>query len=236
MYDLNKQNFIVLTFAAVGAFRLDGDGKTVESQRDSIVEVAAVKIEKGKIREHLHSFVAIEGYDANDILEFSGLNIYGYHLTPQHLIGAPSLSEVVERLQSFIGDSIIVVDASPYNDPFNIFKDYAKSVGCLFNNPTICLADIITAARLQKAIDDGNVKFENCATLQIAQILSCNRTSLTDIFADYNIYFDPDAKDSYDRDRDDPLSWALAFARLFIKLVSWGNDTALKPVDEDIPF
>lgn len=66
-------------------------------------------------------------------------------------------------------------------------------------------------------------------------MLACKKMNWADLFADYDIFFNPYSED-FDKGRHDPLSWALAFARLFITLVEWKNDTALQPIDEEAPF
>ena len=52
----------------------------------------------------------------------------------------------------------------------------------------------------------------------------------------YDIFFNPNSKES-DKARNDPLSWALAFARLFIAISDFEND-ALEEVKDDtvLPF
>ena len=53
----------------------------------------------------------------------------------------------------------------------------------------------------------------------------------TDTFAEYEIFFNPDSKESFDKGRNDPLSWALAFARLFIAITDCKNDDENVNVD-----
>ena len=236
MYDLKNQTFVVLGFATIEDLY---DGKhtgSISLQRPAIVEVTAVKISNGKIEGHYHSFVSIDGYDAENI-EFGEGNYSSYNLNAEHLIGAPSFKEVIDRVRSYVGDSILLVESlySVTQNPFTVFKDYAQSCGYAFNNPVITLNNILTAARLQSAIEESKVKFENAGTLQIAQMLACKKMNWADLFADYDIFFNPYSED-FDKGRHDPLSWALAFARLFITLVEWKNDTALQPIDEEAQF
>ena len=54
----------------------------------------------------------------------------------------------------------------------------------------------------------------------------------TDTFADYDIFFNPDSKESFDKGRDDPLSWAIAFARLFIAINDF-EDNSLEEIKDD---
>lgn len=239
MYDLNKQTFVMLTFSTVKEFHCKNVGN-VTLQREAIVEVAAVKIKGGEIAGHYHTFVAIDGYDARN-LEFED-NILAGYLNAEHLIGAPSFKEVVTKLHSYVRDSIFLVLSSSLsaNNPFAVFIDSAKTLGYFFNSPTVQLGDILTARRLQSAVKESGVQFENLSVLKIAQMLVSEKESWADIFADYDIFFNPDSEEFYDKGRNDPLSWALAFSKLFIKLVEWGDETAIKPLDEtldgDIPF
>ena len=237
MYNLDNQSFVVLNFSTLRAFTDNIKNDDVTLQREAIVEIAAVKIKKGKIHGHYHSFVAIDGYNAQDI-EFGSSDMGAYNLNNEHLIGAPAFKEVVEKLSDYVDDSVLIVySLSPqaYN-PFAIFKDCAKDCGYFFNNPAIAMTDIRNAKRLQRAVKESGIKFENANILQIAKMLAFDYKSWSEIFLDYGIFFDPDCDDIYDRDRNDPLSWALAFAKLFIKLVKWDNNTALKPIDEEPPF
>lgn len=219
MYDINKQCFAVLTFATVSELHDSANDIDVTLQRDAIVEVAAVRIEKGLIRNHFHSFVGIDGYGARDI-QFDCGNYGAYGVRAEHLIGAPTLKDVVERLSSFIGDSVLLVHSVSANahNPFTVFKDCAKSYGYCFNNPTVGLKDIAAAYRLKNAVQSSGADLETASVLQMANMLVDKSENWTDILADYDINFDTENDDMSLRDRNDPLSWALIFAKLFVKL------------------
>lgn len=236
MYDLKNQTFVVLGFSTIDELD-DCKRGHVRLQKPAVVEIAAVKIEKGKIKGHYHSFIAIDGYNAFNI-DFGDSNFWAYNLNAEHLIGAPSFKDVAERLRSFCGESTLIVNpiTSIMYNPFTVFKDYAESFGYFFNNPTLNLNNVLTAARLQSAVKESGIRFENASTLQIAQMLACDRLTWPEIFADYDIYFNPDSDDYFDKGRNDPLSWALAFARLFIALANCDNEIVLEPIDEEAPF
>lgn len=232
-YNLNKQTFVVLEFATVESLSVHGKG-SIRLQRDAIIEIAAVKIEKGEIKEHFSSFVAIDGYDAHDY-ELSTDNFNRHGLSSAHLIGAKPLKELVERLHDFIGKSTIVL-TERYGfgqDPFEIFKETAAACGYAFNNSVIFAYRIMQAARLQEAFEESDVTFENASTLQIAEMMNYNKQNWREIFFDCDVFFDPEATD-YMRDRDDPLSWALAFAQAFINIVKSTDYTEY--LDNDCPF
>lgn len=237
MYDLKNQTFVVLAFATVGEICDTSKKERIHYlHREEIIEIAAVKIKRGNIEEKFHSFISIDGIDAHN-LDFEDGNYGSYRATPELLIGAPSFLNIIEKIYDFIGDSIILdIQTSSILQPFQLFKDKASSLGYLINNPVVSMWHIHKAKVLQDRVKSSNKKFENLSVLQIAQMLSTDASRWTDIFAEYDIYFNPEGKESYDMGRDDPLSWALAFAKLFIALVEWGNDTALIPIDEDIPF
>ena len=238
MYDINEQKFVVIAFATVSTLRDIVNDTCVTLQRDAIVEVAAVKIEKGSIQGHCHSFIAIDGYDAHNI-EFDSGNYGAYGVRAEHLIGAPSLKEAIERLSSFIGDSILLVQSASPNahNPFTVFKDSAKDYGYCFNNSTIALQDITAAYRLKNAMQSSGADLSETSVLQTANMLADKRENWTDILADYDIYFDPENDDMSLRDRNDPLSWALIFARLFIRLVDYGDEQdVIDNAEIEVPF
>lgn len=244
MYDLNKQCFVVLTFATVSELHDLANDIDVTLQRDAIVEVAAVKIEKGFIQSHFHSFVGIAGYDARDI-QFDCGNYGVYGIRAEHLIGAPALKEVISRLHSYIGGSTLLVQSTTINacNPFTVFKDSAKSYGYCFNNPTIELKNLSAAARLQSAVQSSGADLREASILHTANMLADKSETWIDIFAEYGIYFDPENADMGLRDRNDPLSWALIFAKLFVKLnecdieIQWdieqGTETDVGVVDNN---
>ena len=220
MCEINKQSFVVLTFATVSELRDLANDIDVTLQRDAIVEVAAVKIEKNAIQGHYHSFVGIDGYNSRDI-QFDCGNYGAYGIRAEHLIGAPTLKEVISRLHSYIGGSTLLVQSTSLNmrNPFTVFKDSAKSCGYCFNNPTIELKNISAAARLQNAVQSSGADLREASILHTANMLAEKSETWVDIFAEYGIYFDPENDDMGLRDRNDPLSWALVFARFFIALV-----------------
>lgn len=235
MYDINKQCFAALTFATVNELRDLANYIDVTLQRDAIVEVAAVKIEKSAIQGHYHSFVGIDGYDARDI-QFDCGNYGAYGVRAEHLIGAPTLKDVVERLSNFIGDSVLLVHSVSANahNPFTVFKDSAKSYGYCFNNPTVGLKDIAAAYRLKNAVQSSGADLEDASVMQMANMLVDKSENWTDILADYDIYFDPENDDMSLRDRNDPLSWALIFAKLFVAVLQDDEqeEPAIEQADE----
>ena len=90
---------------------------------DYIIEVGAVKIEKGKITEKFHSFVACPVALPNVITELTGI-------TDKMLVGARSVGDVLLDLQAFCKDCCFV----GHNVGFDLhfLRYYGKSVGADF--------------------------------------------------------------------------------------------------------
>ena len=198
-----------------------------------LIEIAAVKIEKGKIAEHYTNFIALDGLQAENLSKEGDCDMSYYGLTPAHLIGAPSLRRTVERFYYFAKDCIILVrhKSSLYNTPFDIFQWYAKSFGYVLNNPVLSMSDIVQAAKIKEMFEDKEQNIDYTDILCIAKNLG-HAHFWTDTFADYDIFFNPDSKESFDKGRDDPLSWAIAFARLFIAINDF-EDNSLEEIKDD---
>ena len=148
-----------------------------------------------------------------------------YYADALHLIGAPNFEYIAKRLFDFIGQSIIINTLFTIKEAFKIFKEKAQSFGYVFNNNTLDIDDIYTAKILKDMIEEGSEKFENLKILQLAQLLKTDKNIWTEIFADNDIFFDPDSEVNELKGRNDPLSWALAFASFFIKLSDCEGDT-----------
>ena len=240
MYNAKKNTYVTVEFTVLDWVSGElTDSKSRERLKFTcapIVEIAAVKIKNGKICEHYTNFIGLDGLKAENLYD-DGDCMGRFGITPAHLIGAPSLKEAVEKFFDFTEDSIILVrhKTSSYNTPFDFFQMYAKSYGLFFNNPVFAMADIVQAAKVKEMFEDGEQDIEHTDILHIAEKLN-HLNFWTDTFADYDIFFNPNSKES-DKARNDPLSWALAFARLFIAITDFEND-ALEEVKDDtvLPF
>ena len=255
MYDFKKNAYVVVEFASLdGLFTDLYDNKTNKKGLNfgcsPLIEIAAVKIEKGKIAEHYTNFIALDGLPAENLSKEGDCDMSYYGITPAHLIGAPSLRRTVERFYYFAKDCIILVrhKSSLYNTPFDIFQWYAKSFGYVLNNPVLSMSDIVQAAKIKELFKckEKNVDYRD--VLKVAANLD-QSGFWPDTFADYNIFFNPGSKESFDKGRNDPLSWAIAFAQLFIEIADLENDAkgeaadarsggvALEAIDDDTcPF
>lgn len=217
MEDFKNKSYVIMGFATIDGFYDKIKRRVVNLAKDEIIEVSAVKIENGKLKEYFNSFISIDGYDAHNI-EFEGFRQLSYYADALHLIGAPNFEYIAKRLFDFIGQSIIINTVFTSNEAFKIFKEKAQSFGFVFNNPTLDIDDIYTAKILKDMIEESGEKFESLTILQLAQKMKTDKNIWTEIFADNDIFFDPDSEVNELKGRNDPLSWALAFARFFIKL------------------
>ena len=222
MYEFKHRVYVALDFASVSGFRDNVNRISVQSNAEEIIEVAAVKIVNGEIEGHFHSFVAIDGYDARNI-EFERYRVHAYFAEAEHLIGAPSFQEVAKRLAGYVQDSVLVLrcDASFTYTDFAVFREKARSLGLLFNNATVHINELVTAAILTGAVERSGEKFERLSVIEIAQMLNQNRKKWEEVFQDYGVFFEPQSEDILHKDRDDPLSWALAMVQFFIVLKNW---------------
>ena len=217
----SEKSYVVIEFAAVRDLHDKRTGGDIILDEPQITEFAAVKVTDGEIQGHLHSFVAMEGYDVKDI-EFDDYRASAFYADAAHLIGAPSFRQVAEQLHAYMKNSVMVLrsDAAFIRSVFDVFIAKAASVGISFDNDVINISDILTATILKDAVLCSGEKFENLSALQLSRFFKDGRGKWTDIFGDYGIRFDPDNEDRLLRGRDDPLGWALAFAKLFVALTA----------------
>ena len=235
MHNLKKNTYVMVEFTVLDLVSGDlYDNKIKERMNfacSPIAEIAAVKIQNGKICEHYTNFIGFNCLKAENLSD--GLDCMSrFGITPAHLIGAPSLKESVEKFFYFTQNCIILVrhKTALYNVPFDIFQMYAKSFGYIFNNPVVGMTDIVQAAKIKEMFEDKEKNIDYTDVLRIAENLDYENF-WTDTFADYDIFFNPNSKDSFDKGRNDPLSWALAFAQLFIAIVDCKNDDENGNVD-----
>ena len=236
MHNLKKNIYVVVEFTVLDPLLGDlYDSKIKERLNftcSPIVEIAAVKIQNGKICEHYTNFIGLDGLNAENLSD-DGDCMSHFGITPAHLIGAPSLKDAVEKFFHFSENCIILVrhKTASYNTPFDIFQMYAKSFGYIFNNPVFGMTDIVQAAKIKEMFEDKEQNIDYTDILCIAKNLG-HAHFWTDTFADYDIFFNPDSKESFDKGRDDPLSWAIAFARLFIAINDF-EDNSLEEIKDD---
>lgn len=231
MYDLKNKTYVVLEFVTIDGY-LTGI-ETVKDKFDvhlnypTIIELAAVKIEDGKIIGSYSTFIGIDGCDPhNCTFDSESPELNG--ITAEHLIGAPSLYDAAERLFDFASGCTIITRFSEKDsrNPFHIIKNYVEPVGYAFNNPIISVNSIITAIKISDEIEEAKAECTKIDAYRLSLSLEY-KEGYADLVAHY---LDCDAESG----RQDSLSRALLIARLFIALLR--ADNQLKPIDENDPF
>ncbi len=205
------------------------DGSEVKFSDEALVEIAAVKIENGRIVENFSTFIGIDGLDLDDICEDWDPDHFG--ITPDHLKGAPDCESVAQKLHWFVRDSIIIPDTIDSQEGWKKFAVKALACGYCFNNSCINMSDIMLAKRVKGAVEKNGKNFNKITLLEMANYVKSTK-NIAEIMADYGVYYPP--YDSTDRMvvRNDCLSRAIAFARLFIAMA--GDEiVSLKEYSED---
>lgn len=223
MFDLKEKPYAVLEFVTIDGYYTDietkKDRQQVHLNFSTIIEMAAVKIKNGEIKEYFSTFVGIDGCDIHDLkFEEESQELNG--ITAEHLIGAPSFYDASERLFTFTRGCTLITKYSKNDsrNPLHIINRYMGSAGYIFNNPVISVNNIITAIKIE-------YNAENDA-YNIALSLE-DKEGFNDLVAHY---LDADAESG----RQDSLSRALLTARLIIALLR--ADNRLNPIDEEATF
>ncbi|MCR5369583.1 MAG: PHP domain-containing protein, partial [Clostridium sp.] len=103
---------------------------------NQIIEIGAVRVEKGRITERFSSFVNPEVPIPFRIEELTGIN-------DNMVLEAPVIAEVLPRFLEFCGDSVIVAHNASFDTSF--IRENAARLGIPYN-PTIL--DTVSLARL----------------------------------------------------------------------------------------
>ena len=213
-----KTTYVVLEFAAINGYY--DKTKKYAIIEENIVEVAAVKIEDDKISNYYHSFIAIDDCDPHNIA-LGGVHMPAYYLQAAHLIGAPSFKNVAKKLYEYVDGATLILHPTFYTETlFSTFKEKAKEYGYIFNNVAIDIKNVFTAAKQISTANDLQIKLDNCDALTAAQLLPSPNFIWADVFKEYGIIFYVDSKEQKPTGRDDPLGWALAFARLVVAIIT----------------
>lgn len=222
MFNLKEKYYAVLEFVTIDGYYTDietkKDRQQVHLNFPTIIEMAAVKIRNGEIKEHFSTFVGIDGCNAHELkFEKDSPELNG--ITAEHLIGAPSFYDAAERLFEFTRGCTLITKYSKNDsrNPIHIIKRYMGPVGYIFNNPVISINNIITAIKIEENTEND--------AYNIA--LSLEEEGFNDLVAHY---LDADAESG----RQDSLSRALLTARLIIALLR--ADNRLNPIDEEARF
>ena len=143
------------------------------SVHDFIIEVGAVKIEKGKICDEFSTFVNSVQLESlpEEIVELTGI-------TCEQLKGAPYVDEVLKNLYAFAKDSILVAHNLPFD--FGFLRNWGFWCGVHFDGfekdalDTVALAkeilgDKVKNYRLATLADYFHIAFTNHRALADAQ-------------------------------------------------------------------
>ena len=106
---------------------------------DKIIEVGAVKIVDGEIREKFASFVACNERLTPKIVELTGIH-------DEDLYGAPTVDKVLADFFKFVDGAVLV--GHNVNFDYGFIRHYGKENGYVFSNPSI---DTVTLAQEQLA-------------------------------------------------------------------------------------
>lgn len=187
------ESFVILGFACADNIR----GIKEKLEAPKLLEVAAVKIERGEIDSHFSSFIAIDGYDAHDIF-IDIPNIEAYGVMEEHLIGAPSMEEVAKEVCTFANGCAPVAIPSCLGTA-GIFAEHAKRYGLAFDRPVRQFGEVFP---IRREFKDG--------------------TPMTEVFSAYEIFL---MDDSFCPNvRRDLLTWTLSYARLALALMGEEED------------
>lgn len=215
---MGKDKFVVVDILSTDFMfevKRKSDGREVKFSDEALVEIAAVKIENGRIVGHFSTFIDIDGLDLDDICGDWEPDHFG--ITPDHLKGAPDLESVDQKLRRFAMGCIIIPDTINSQEGWRKFTKKALACGYCFNNVCVNMSDIILAKRVTEAVEGSGKNFNELALLEMANYVKSTK-NIAEIMADYNVFYPP--YDTTDRMvvRNDCLSRAIAFARLFIAM------------------
>ena len=213
-------DFVVLEFSKIDCVKDKRTYKVINECKPIILEVAAVKISNCKINGYYHTFVKTDGYDIADI----DLKDAYYSLMPEYFIDAPSFKEVVEKLYAFVGNATIAIKSVTYTyDAFFSFKEQAKECGYIFENKVVSLWTIISTAELEEQVRDNEIDFNETNILDKAELLQNCYKKLDEVLERYNVEFYPFTESACERNRNDPLSWAIAYAKVLGAILEEGS-------------
>lgn len=236
MTDWKERDYVVLDFSTINDLECYySKRKFTRCSRDSIIEIAAVKVKKGVITEHYSTFVAIEDFDPHDY-EFGLFKPNAKGITNLHLIGAPKFEHVCEKLFDFTENCTLAVataSTSPYDD-LMIFKDTAMNHGYVFNNSVISINDLLFASEFRNRIGNKTLNPSEMTLPEISAALKRTK-SWRDMLEEKDIYLIDEETFQY---RGGPLTYALALAQLLIAIITeeeeWEEENLKKEAREGL--
>ena len=113
------------------AFDVETTGLSV--CKDSIIEIAAVKVCRGQIIDRFHSYVNPEFRIPEQITEWTGI-------TDETVRNAPSIDVALRLFSDFIGDRLLIATDADFGIAF--IKQAAKLCDISFGNPSMNLSSL----------------------------------------------------------------------------------------------
>lgn len=228
MLDFNNTKYAVLGFACADNIHDLNTNKRLWFAYDNFLEVAAVKVEKGKITSHFSSFISPEDYNLEDVEIDGFFDTLG--VTAAHLVGAPKFDWVAEKVFDFAKECVLVETPNGSYNALENFTKKAGGLGFVLNNPVIHIANVLKAFNLQRSVEQHGL-FEDMSVTQLALLLNGKGATWNDVFAEYNVFTLDEDLNNYVR--KDLLTVTIAHAQLLSALL---HDDGLQPVDDDSPF
>jgi len=99
-------------------------------ETDEIIEIGAIKLEGGEIKDIFNKLIKPEKPVTQNITDLTGIN-------DEMLHGELPIKPVISKFKDFIGDSILVAHNADFDISF-LKKNFNKWLGIELNNPVIC--------------------------------------------------------------------------------------------------
>ncbi|NLJ41187.1 MAG: PolC-type DNA polymerase III [Clostridiales bacterium] len=138
---------------------LDIETTGLNSRRDTITEIGAVKIVNKKIVDSFQTFVDPQISIPPNITELTGI-------TDRMVENAPKIEEALENLRAFCGDAVLAAHNAPFD--FGFIRNKAKNIGWKIGNPIIDthtlsreLIHNLKRYRLDRVADHYGIKLDN---------------------------------------------------------------------------
>ncbi|WP_026485884.1 PolC-type DNA polymerase III [Caldanaerobius polysaccharolyticus] len=107
---------------------LDIETTGLDTKRDRITEIGAVKIKSGEVVDRFSTFVNPGVKIPENIVRLTGI-------TDEMVKGAPEVGQVLREFKSFVGDAVLVAHNSDFDIAF--IKNRAQAYGIAFDNPVL---------------------------------------------------------------------------------------------------
>jgi DNA polymerase III subunit alpha, Gram-positive type len=117
---LEKLTYVVFDFETTG----------LDPNADEIIEIGAVKVEGGEIKDVFNKLVKPTRIISQTIIDLTGI-------TPEMLENEPPIKPIIEKFYDFIGDSILVAHNADFDTSF-LRNNVKKCLGKDINNSIVC--------------------------------------------------------------------------------------------------